>query len=169
MFLTALQNSSSRAFSRTAGTSLVQGGAAEGKICLIPSPTGKEGYRGGCAACMLGLRWSRLRGCLPDRVLLLSHLLLQGFIVSPGVTGLFPSQTSITGSQGTSPCPLWGSIPCSSRVTWQVSGGQSLVYSTLAASGLPWGSGRCFQAVASFGHLAPEGLCIKQGMFLAEL
>lgn len=55
LFLTTLQNSYSHAFSKTAGTSFVQGGVAEGKIRLIPSPTGKEEHRGGCAACMFGL------------------------------------------------------------------------------------------------------------------
>lgn len=64
---------------------------------------------------------------------------------------------------------LWGSVPCSTRVTWQASEDPSLGYSTLGPSGVPWDSGRHFQVVASFGHLAPRGLCIRQGMFLVEL
>lgn len=86
---------------------------------------------------------------------------------------LSPSQTSINGSWGTlcrvpespglefaSPLGLH-SFP---GVTWAASGGPSFVY-----SGLLWGSGKCFQAVASFGHPARKGLCMRQGTLLAEL
>lgn len=86
---------------------------------------------------------------------------------------LSPSQTSISGSWATL-CRIPGSsglefasslgLHSFAGVTWEASGGLNFVY-----SGLLRGSGMCFQAVAFFGHPAPKGLGIRQGMPLAEV